>query len=162
MHPASALGGIPLQTSFVVQTREQAAEVAATLGAFFPDPGRATLGLHELLFNAIEHGNLAIGTADKAALLRAGRFEAEVQARMEDPRYRDRRVTVELLVGARDVEVTITDEGRGFDAAAALALELDANGAPNGRGIALTRTVAFPDLAYRGCGNIAVVKARWP
>jgi len=162
MLPASALEGPPFHASFEVRTRDEAAELAARLGAFFPDPGRAVLGLQELLFNAVEHGNLAIGTERKAALLRAGTFENEIEARLADPRYRDRRVIVALDVRGAEVRVTIVDEGSGFDTAAALTRELEGNFGPNGRGIALTRAAAFPTLAYRGCGNIAVVTARWP
>ncbi len=162
MRPASTLGGPPFHASFAVRSRDEAAELAARLGEYFPEPGPAVLGLQELLFNAIEHGNLAIGTAHKAALLRAGRFVEEIGARLADPRYRDRRVSIDLVVRDRDVEVTITDEGGGFDAAAALARDLEASAAPNGRGIALTRATVFPSLTYRGCGNTAVVTARWP
>jgi len=162
MAPASERGGQPFHASFAVRTRDEAAELATRLGVHFPDQGRAVLGLQELLFNAIEHGNLSIGTERKAALLRAGRFDDEVAARLEDPAYRDRRVAVDLLVRGRDIQVTIVDEGQGFDASAALARELEASDAPNGRGIALTRAAAFPTLTYRGCGNIAVVTSRWP
>ena len=162
MRPTGTPGGPPFRASFAVRSRDEAAELAVRLGEYFPEPGRAVLGLQELLFNAIEHGNLAIGTAHKTALLRAGRFLDEIGARMGDPRYRERRVSIDLVVHGRDVEVTITDEGGGFDAAAALARGLEASDAPNGRGIALTRATAFPTLTYRGCGNIAVVTARWP
>lgn len=162
MLPASDLRGPPFHASFAVHTRDEAAELAARLGAFFPDPGRAVLGLQELLFNAVEHGNLAIGTERKAALLRAGTFEAEIEARLADPSYRDRQVSVELDVRGGEVQVTISDEGCGFDSTAALARELEASAAPNGRGISLTRAAAFPSLTYRGCGNIAVVTVRWP
>ncbi len=72
------------------------------------------LGLREILVNAIEHGNLAIGFDEKSDATVHGAWPALVEARLADPRYRDRSVTVEFARVDDTAEFVITDEGDGF------------------------------------------------
>ena len=72
-----------------------------------------SLGLRELLVNAVEHGNLGITYDEKGALIEKwiglGRVRSD---RLSLPEYRDRRVEVRARTGAaKRSQVTIKDEG---------------------------------------------------
>jgi anti-sigma regulatory factor (Ser/Thr protein kinase) len=149
------------RVELVFRTREEADDVADLVAGFLPDPVQGRFGLIELLLNAIEHGNLAIGGARKAQLLREHRFEDEVAARFEREPFSARRVHVAVTVAFPTVDIEIRDDGDGFAWRAAVAAELDSADSPNGRGIALISRTCFPSLHYRDPGNIAVVRATW-
>jgi anti-sigma regulatory factor (Ser/Thr protein kinase) len=149
-------------TELTCRSREEAEQLADRLAAFLPEPLRHRLGLVELLFNAIEHGNLELGTAFKGRLLREHRLEAEIAARLARAPYRGRQVHVVIARVDPLTEIEIRDDGPGFAWRDALAAEVVASSEPNGRGIALVRHSCFPDLEYRDPGNVALVRLRWP
>jgi len=144
------------------RTREEAEGVADVVAGLLPDPLLGRLGLVELLLNAIEHGNLEIGSVRKCELIRTQRFEDEIAARLEAELYRSRRVHIRVDVAYPSVEIEIRDDGAGFAWRSALARDVIATDEPNGRGIALVRRTCFPSLEYRDPGNVAVVKLAWP
>jgi CheY-like chemotaxis protein/anti-sigma regulatory factor (Ser/Thr protein kinase) len=138
---------------FSFRTLAEARALAAVLAAGFPDPAAAALGLVELLVNAVEHGNLGITLHEKAALLKAGAWEQEIERRLASPENRGKRVEVRFAREAQQVEVRIRDCGAGFDWRAFQELDPVCAFEPNGRGIALARQLSFPDLEYLGTGN---------
>jgi CheY-like chemotaxis protein len=142
--------------SFYFRTLDEAAELAAFLAAFCPDPSSALVGLNELLVNAVEHGNLGISYGHKSLLKRESRWRDEVDRRLQLAEFRDRRVAVAFERQAHALVFRISDQGEGF--AWPQYLEFDAVRIfdPNGRGIALAKSTSFPTLHYEGCGNIAV------
>lgn len=142
---------------FELRTLDEARQLAACLAAQFPDPAAAALGLIELMVNAVEHGNLGISTAEKADLLRRGVWEEEVGRRLGLPENAAKRVRVELCREARSLTLLIRDDGPGFDWRQYCELDPARAQEPNGRGIALARQLAFPDLEYLGGGNVARV-----
>jgi anti-sigma regulatory factor (Ser/Thr protein kinase) len=112
--------------------------------------------LQELLFNAIEHGNLEIFYQEKKEALADGCYDQLVAQRLAQTRLRDRRVTIQVLhdKSATQLVYRITDEGKGFKWRSLLTRSqavLELEGA-NGRGIFLTRSF-FPSLAYNERGN---------
>lgn len=118
------------------------------------------LGVHELVANAIEHGNLGITWDEKARALEAGpeALRHLYFARMADPTLAKRRVTIDYRMDRDWIEWTITDEGRGFDFAA-LRNPMDESRleAVHGRGIYLAR-IQFDSLEYLGRGNCVRVR----
>jgi CheY-like chemotaxis protein/anti-sigma regulatory factor (Ser/Thr protein kinase) len=138
---------------FSCRTLAEACELASGLARACPDPSRAGLGLQELLVNAVEHGNLAISYVQKTQLLLEGRWDDEIGRRLNDPHYRDRVVTVDLVRGPESVVFTIKDEGSGFDWREYLELSPERAYDPNGRGIAMSRMVSFDTIEYLGNGN---------
>lgn len=144
------------------RTLDEAEQLADLLSAAMPDPVHSRLGLFELLLNAIEHGNLEIGRALKGELLREGRFEAELAARLAREPYRQRAVHVMITQAEPSVVMEIRDEGPGFDWRKAVTAEVEYSDAPNGRGVALVRNSCFPELEYRDPGNVAIVRLAWP
>ena len=138
---------------FRLRTLDEARALAGALGSACSEPDAASLGLVELLVNAIEHGNLGIGFEEKAALLGAGRWEAEVAARHARPENVGKAVRVVCQRVGPDLVITISDEGGGFDWQHFLTLDESRAFHPNGRGISLARGVAFATIEYLGCGN---------
>lgn len=112
--------------------------------------------LHELLFNAIEHGNLEIAYREKQEALAGGRYEQLLARRVAQARLRDRRVIIHARYDKSGNSLTyrIADEGNGFNWRTLLARRHDMCGSEtaNGRGIFLTRSF-FPSLAYNERGN---------
>lgn len=130
---------------------------AASFGArLFPDPERVLPGLAELLVNAVEHGNLAIGYELKSKLLNDGSWLDEIDRRLELPEYRDQ--VAELVVKRRGdgVCAVITDQGAGFDWRSYLRIDPSRAGDNHGRGVAQANTLSFDKLAYNETGNRVV------
>ncbi|MCB1747983.1 MAG: response regulator [Gammaproteobacteria bacterium] len=143
---------------FTLRDLDQANALAAFLANACPAPEAAVTGFSELLINAIEHGNLAIGYDEKSALKAAGTWQDEVVRRLRDPAFGDKRVTVEFQRGASHIEVSIRDEGPGFDWARYLEFDPERAMDNHGRGIAMARAFSFDDIEYRGCGNEVVAR----
>jgi len=149
---------------FGFRTAEQASNLASFLAKACPDPERVVLGLSELLVNAIEHGNLEISYDEKSALTQQGALHGEIQRRLADGRFRDRTATVRVKRQPNQVEITIRDEGPGFDPQPYLSIDPARVFDSHGRGIAIAKLMSFDDLEYRdgGCeviGRIALPDA---
>lgn len=149
-----------MSAQFTLRTIEEAGVLAAFLALGCPDPESAVLGLSELLVNGVEHGNLGISYAEKSELKRNDRWMAEIQARLERPEHRDKRVRAEVTRSDDTVLIRITDEGKGFDWQRYLDFDPERAFDPNGRGIALARLSSFETIEYEGCGNTVVVSLK--
>ena len=101
----------PSQVQPVVETLLQA--LAALASPQEREAIRISLG--EILMNAIEHGNLAIGYAQKRLWLEAGTFDERVEIRRCVAPYAPRRVRLEYVIEPLKFTATIADEGAGFD-----------------------------------------------
>ena len=145
---------------FELQTLLDARNLAELLAYAFPDPLRTQLGLTELLVNGVEHGNLDISYAEKSSLLKAGRLEAEMARRLALPENFRKRVRVSMERSATELEMTIADEGKGFDWHHYLSLDGVRSDESHGRGIAMSKRLSFDRLEYRAPGNQVVVSTR--
>ncbi|MDP2821052.1 MAG: response regulator [Sulfuritalea sp.] len=141
---------------FEFHTLKQAADLALSLAGLCPDPALAAMGLSELLVNAVEHGNLGIGYAEKSEMRRNDTWETEVEQRLTDPVLGARRVRVAFRRMADSLRFTIRDEGDGFDWRRYLDFDPQRAFDPNGRGIAMARLTSFASLDYLDCGNLVV------
>jgi CheY-like chemotaxis protein/anti-sigma regulatory factor (Ser/Thr protein kinase) len=112
--------------------------------------------LQELLFNAVEHGNLEIQYQEKQKALLDGHYEQLLAHRLAQTRLRDRRVIMHVLhdKDANSLVYRIVDEGKGFKWWSLLtrSQEVCGSGDANGRGIFLARSF-FPCLEYNDRGN---------
>jgi len=146
--------------SFEYQSPEQAMGLGALLAKACPDPDRVVMGLSELLVNAVEHGNLAIGYEEKSRLLEINGWRSEVECRLRDPRFSDRMAVVEVERRAGEIVFTVRDEGDGFEPEPYFEIDparaLDAHG----RGIAMARLLSFDDLRYEEDGRVAIATVR--
>lgn len=141
------------RADFELRNFEQVRSLSAGIGAMAASPDAVSLGLHELLNNAIEHGNLELTYQDKSYFLVTDGWHAEVQRRLRLPEYSGRRVRVQIEREGRVASLTIEDDGKGFDWHRYIEIDPDRAYDLHGRGIALARQVAFRTIEYLGCGN---------
>lgn len=141
---------------FRFATLADVSRVAGVLASLCPDPDAASVGLTELMINAIEHGNLGISYTEKSRLKLEDIWESEIQRRQELPEHRHKRARVSMRRDAGEIVFVITDEGAGFDAGRYLDFEPERACDLNGRGIAMARHISFRRVEYRGCGNQVV------
>jgi DNA-binding response OmpR family regulator len=118
------------------------------------------LGLHEMVLNAIEHGNLGINSQEKCEALERGAFNQLIEQRQSDPRLLARRVVIDYRFDGAAVSYLIEDEGEGFDWRAYIERDESENLlASNGRGIMISRYV-FDSIEYNDRGNAVTVRKR--
>ncbi len=112
------------------------------------------LALYEALANAMEHGSLEIDFEGKAeAMIDPGGLQELVRRRQEDPRFRGRKVHVDVHYGAERVEYVVRDDGPGFDPRRFVRREaLTDVQALHGRGLALIRHY-MNDVRWNDAGN---------
>jgi CheY-like chemotaxis protein len=145
--------------SFEFATLDEARSLAAALANQCENAEAVSVGLSELMVNAVEHGNLDIGYAEKSSLLLKSAWETEINRRLALPQYAARRARVRLERRSTELALTITDCGAGFDWREYLEISAKRAFDIHGRGIALARQLAFASLEYSGCGNTVTVTA---
>lgn len=142
---------------FSLHTIAEAQNLALLLGAAFKRPELAVNGLYELLLNAIEHGNLKLGYEAKNKALAEGAWDKEIARRMALPENAGKRVDVAFARNGSKIEITIRDQGDGFDARPYMEIEPSRAMQGNGRGIAKANLLAFERLEYLDKGNTVKV-----
>lgn len=157
---ASAIGLI-MGGLFQVRTLGEARNLSTMLSLACAEPSRVIVGLRELIVNAIEHGNLGITCEEKSELIRTGQWQAEIDRRLSLPEYRDRRATVQFRREDHRAIFQVRDEGAGFDYRRFLKFDPARLMAPNGRGIAMARSMSFDTLTYIGAGNDVIAIANF-
>lgn len=142
------------------RTMDEARTMATVLAHACPDPQRAVVGLAELLYNAVEHGNLRIGYSEKTELLKKGVWMDEVLARQSSVENKDKEVTVSVSEEGGAIQFVIKDEGEGFDSDRYLYIDAARATSINGRGIAIAKAVSFDCLNYADNGSkvVATIK----
>ena len=148
------------KASFKFQTLDEAALLASRLACFFPRPGVAAIGLAEMLINAVEHGNLEIDFQEKSRLLEQGRWTEAIAEKLASEPFKFRMAVATAEKTPDGAQVTIADQGPGFDTAAFANLSPALAQGSHGRGIALCKTLSFDSVEYNGCGNIVVCRQR--
>lgn len=142
------------------RTLEEARNIAQFIASAFPQPDEVVYGLHELMINAVEHGNLGITYEEKSALMQAGEWQQEIENRLKSSIYADRYASIVFDRVGDEITIRIKDQGHGFDYSKYLELSPDRATDLHGRGIATARTMCFDTLEYQGKGNEVVVKKR--
>lgn len=146
-------------SQFHFRTLEQAHGMAAVLGNLCDNSGNVTLGLSELLVNAIEHGNLGISYGEKTQLRQNFQWEEEVARRLSQAPWAQKECLLECRRDGETIVFTIIDQGEGFDWQPYLDFDPVRAYDPNGRGIALATKMGFASISYQGKGNIVVARA---
>jgi CheY-like chemotaxis protein len=145
--------GLMIESCFGFRTLDEAKNLAAYIANCFPEPEKAVYGLHELLINAIEHGNLGITYTEKTNLIFDGGWEREVSRRQNLPENHDKFAYISFKATKDTIVVHIKDGGKGFDWRKYLELSPDRITDPHGRGIATSRMMSFDSVEYLGVGN---------
>jgi len=152
------------QGCFHVRTLGEAYDLAFLLGRACPDSEKVVFGLNELLVNGVEHGNLEIGFDEKTRLQETDTWEEEIQRRLALPENAQRVVDV-LFERFQDcIQVTITDQGPGFDWRKYEQINPERILESHGRGIAMAKALSFSLVEYRGKGNqvVCMIKTDLP
>lgn len=145
---------------FRFSTLADAESLAVFMANFFPDPRRVLPGLGELLINAIEHGNLAIGYEGKHKLLEEKIWRAEVDRLQKLPEHADKYAVATISRKEEGIYVIVEDRGEGFAWKKFMTIDPSRAGGVHGRGIAQAKAVSFDKLTYNEKGNkvVAFVK----
>jgi CheY-like chemotaxis protein len=157
-----AVMGLLDEGRFHFRTFEEAKSLAHVVAACCPNPDQVAFGLCELMINAVEHGNLAIGYAEKTALVRAGTWQQEIERRLRLPENLGKQAVLEFVARDGQIHIVIRDQGQGFAWRDFLEISPCRAGDPHGRGVAMARALSFASLEYRGCGNEAVCTVNLP
>lgn len=145
--------GLMQSGMFRFQTLEEANTLATFIAQCCPVPSSASLGLSELMVNAIEHGNLGITYAEKSSLIQNGKWQHEVERRQAMPENSQKYATLKYKLQGDELKIRIKDQGAGFDVTRFLTIDPQRATHPNGRGIAMARLTSFDNLEYLGSGN---------
>lgn len=122
----------------------------------FAQPGNLdviAMAYHEALVNALEHGNLGMDSSLKGDFITGqDTYAALLHSRLEDPAFASRRVDVLVSTTPEHYEVTIIDDGPGFDIRKITEISDDALTKQCGRGLALIRMV-MDEVIHNEKGN---------
>ena len=110
------------------------------------------IGIEEMITNAIEHGSLGISFEEKSQAIKEGTLAELVSRRIEEARLAGRRIFITSRLSSELFEVTVRDEGSGFDWRKLPAVAPENLLAYNGRGIFLTK-IYFDEVQYNDAGN---------
>ncbi len=147
------------KTTHTIRTLDDARRLANELSLLCPNPPVVAIGLAELLFNAVEHGNLGITYEEKSKLQERDQWLPELKRRLNLPENLDKRVTVQMYRVDEEIHFLIQDLGDGFDWHPYMDIDPDRNTHSHGRGIAVARFMSFSHMEYLNNGNtvLAVV-----
>ncbi len=118
------------------------------------------LGVHEIIINAIEHGNLGISYKEKSTLLDEDRYFEFIMERQKDPEYTNKKVRIEYSIDGKKAVYKIFDEGQGFDYDFILtkgALEENEEVPLHGRGIQLAKSF-FDEIIFNKKGSQVILR----
>jgi FixJ family two-component response regulator/anti-sigma regulatory factor (Ser/Thr protein kinase) len=112
------------------------------------------MGLHELIVNAIEHGNLELGSELKDR----HNYLDLLKHRAREPRFSERRVMIEVVIVAGSFTCMVQDQGPGFDWRS-LPDPTDPENLfkPHGRGVIMAGNF-FDEFFYSESGNQVTVR----
>ena len=128
-------------TAFSIQIAPLVVAVLAKRGVLAVDKRSVVeLCLQEAVANAIIHGNLGISSTAKDHPEGYRVFSQLVNGRLGDPELRERRVEVFVRWAGLVLDISVSDQGSGFDVAK-LPAEAD-SGSRSGRGFVFMRALA--------------------
>lgn len=142
-----------VNASFMLQTLEEAQIAANFMARSCPNPRLAAVAICELLINAIEHGNLGIGYAEKTRLTQSQSWLDEIHRRLSLPTNAKKYVKVDFHKDQTSIKIKISDQGKGFDWQKYQEIDLNRVYDRHGRGILMAKNLAFKTMHYLGNGN---------
>jgi len=146
------------EAKFTVRDTKDAITLAPAIASLAPSPDRVGIAVLELIINAIEHGNLCIGYNLKKKLSVDSGIEDEIERRLNLPENKDKRVYISLKSDNKEVEVTICDEGQGFNWREFKDFDPVRLMEPNGRSIAIINNLLEVSVQYHEPGNKVVCR----
>jgi len=144
--------------TFHVKTIAEAQATAHILASLTPNPASTEVGLSELIFNAIEHGNLNIGYQLKSALIQQNSLKEEIDKRLTQTENQEKSVRVMFNRTQNQIEFAISDEGEGFAHSEFIESDKHQITEKHGRGIMIANHISFDSIEYRDHGRTAVCR----
>jgi len=141
------------QGRFRIQTVQEAYDLALLVAQACPNPEKVAFGLNELIVNGVEHGNLQIGYEEKTNLQETDQWEDEIVRRQILPEHAHKFVEVTFERLRDRIQLTVTDQGLGFDWSDYQEIKPERLLESHGRGIAMAKAMSFDHLEYVGTGN---------
>jgi anti-sigma regulatory factor (Ser/Thr protein kinase) len=138
---------------FLFRTLDDIADLSQLVAGLCPDPEMVQIGLSELMLNAVEHGNLGIGFVRKGELMQEGTWRNELERLLRMPANQQRFASLQVECRDDGVRFVIRDQGAGFDPRPYLHFNPERSMELHGRGIAIARLVAFPELNFQDGGR---------
>jgi PAS domain S-box-containing protein len=116
--------------------------------------GMLRIAFFELLTNAVEHGNLELTPFKKdPEIFDSGKYRSLFEARINSHEYGERTVRVECFYKAHQLEISIEDDGSGFNISEVPnPAHKDHFSKASGRGIVIARMNA-DEIFYNARGN---------
>ena len=112
-----------------------------------------SMAFHEALVNALEHGNLELDSSMKGDLFsETDPYTALRKQRLADEHFASRTVDVFMNSRPESFEVTITDQGPGFDTSRVAYAPEDSLHKLTGRGLAMIQMV-IDEVSFNESGN---------
>lgn len=132
----------------------EAMALAEFLAKACPNPPVHSVGISEILVNAIEHGNLGITSEEKLQLQKENRWLSEIERRLQLPEHCNQYVKVEVMQSTSEMRLHVQDDGKGFNWKAFKNANLKpTHESTQGRGILMAERLAFKSLEYSEKGN---------
>jgi CheY-like chemotaxis protein/anti-sigma regulatory factor (Ser/Thr protein kinase) len=119
------------------------------------------IGIEEAITNAVEHGNLGITFDEKSAAIQEGRLAALIADKGRKSDEAGRAVRIASRLSPELFEISIQDDGEGFDWRTLPTVEPENLLVFNGRGIFLTK-IYFDEVIYNEAGNAVTLRKRKP
>ncbi len=141
------------QAQFHIRTIQDAKSLSSVLAYITPNPKESSVGLFELMVNAIEHGNLKISYQEKTKLIQQDMLQKEIQKRLTLPENLEKVATVILNRTPQQLEFTVVDTGEGFDYLPYLEFSVERAMDNHGRGILIANKLSFDELEYQNNGS---------
>lgn len=141
------------EATYAFRRLDEVRLLSSVLAQMCPNAEAVSMGLSELMLNAVEHGNLGIDYGEKGRLIEAGTWQQEVERRLAESEQLERFATIRFARESDQLSFTICDRGAGFQWEEYLDLDPARAFHSHGRGIAMARHLAFSSLRYEGNGN---------
>lgn len=138
---------------FKFKSLDEARSIASLVSNACPEPEKIVMGLTELLVNAVEHGNLAVTYDEKSALNQNGSWLKEINNRLQLEKNQNKSASIDFQRHADKIEITIIDQGEGFNWKSYMDFDPARVMDNHGRGIAIANKLSFSSVEYRGKGN---------
>ncbi len=119
------------------------------------------IGIEEIITNAIEHGNLGISYEEKSEAIQEGKLAELIAARARESDALGRKVHITSHLTPELFEITVRDDGTGFDWRSLPAVAAENLLAFNGRGIFLTK-IYFDEVIYNDSGTEVTLRKHRP
>lgn len=145
--------GLLRSALFEFKTLEEARSIAILVSNACPDPSSIVMGLTELMINAIEHGNLGISYKEKTILNDKGTWVEEIHKRLQLVENKNKIASISFIRHANSIDITVIDQGKGFDWKSYMDFDPERVMDNHGRGIAVANKLSFSSVEYKGKGN---------